>query len=69
MPGLSFGPKLEPVEGLLRADVERFKLACSVCRQPRGACIQCHGDRCTTSYHPMCALKSGYVMEVRRTRS
>jgi len=38
--------------------------ACCVCRQPQGACIQCDGPKCLTAYHPTCAMKAGFHLDV-----
>ncbi|XP_024541624.1 histone-lysine N-methyltransferase ATX3 [Selaginella moellendorffii] len=54
---------MEPAAGITRIDLMRFREACAVCKQIHGVCIQC--NKCKTLYHPMCALRAGYHMEVQ----
>ncbi|KAJ7535377.1 hypothetical protein O6H91_12G030200 [Diphasiastrum complanatum] len=54
---------MEPIEGLLKIDLARFRQVCEVCNQSHGACTRC--AKCPKGYHPMCALKAGYHMEVQ----
>eukprot|EP00850_Spirogloea_muscicola_P012849 SM000085S23199 [mRNA] locus=s85:26765:34362:- [translate_table: standard] len=68
------GARMEPIAGLRNVNAERFKLVfayvqagimrCMVCRQPHGACIQCDEPGCMASYHPMCAFKAGFMLEM-----
>ncbi|XP_024524621.1 histone-lysine N-methyltransferase ATX4 [Selaginella moellendorffii] len=55
--------KMEPAVGLQGVDTTRFSQACVVCEQVHGACIQC--TKCRTTYHPMCASRAGYHMELQ----
>ncbi|KAM8839787.1 lysine-specific demethylase 4A [Synchiropus picturatus] len=47
--------------------VSRFKLKCVFCRkrmkrEVKGCCVQCSHGRCTTAFHPTCALAAGILM-------
>ncbi|GBG74520.1 hypothetical protein CBR_g18930 [Chara braunii] len=57
--------KMEPIEGLTDVNIAYFKMTCSICKQPHGACIQCDLRGCCVSYHPMCARRCGYFMEMK----
>jgi NuA3 HAT complex component NTO1 len=37
-------------------DKRRFRLECSVCKEKKGACIQCTWKGCKVSAHVSCAL-------------
>jgi len=57
------------VDGLADILPDRFRLTCTVCKTKGGACIQCDYGRCTTSYHPMCALIQGFTMRTMSAES
>ncbi|KAJ7538565.1 hypothetical protein O6H91_11G054400 [Diphasiastrum complanatum] len=54
---------MEPIEGLMKIDPAKFREVCEVCKQAHGACTHC--IKCSKGYHPMCALRAGYHMEVQ----
>lgn len=41
----------------------RWALVCVLCRERRGACIQCSVKTCKTAYHVTCAFKHGLEMK------
>lgn len=57
--------KMEPATGIMRIPPSSFTKRCVICNQVHGSCIQCH--KCSTSYHPMCASRAGYCMELHCT--
>ncbi|KAL3536712.1 hypothetical protein ACH5RR_000078 [Cinchona calisaya] len=54
--------KMEPAVGLLRIPSISFAKACVICKQMHGSCTLC--CKCSTYFHAMCALRSGYLMEL-----
>ncbi|KAL1808010.1 hypothetical protein DCAR_0727409 [Daucus carota subsp. sativus] len=60
---LSDVKKMEPIDGLSRINKDRWKLLCSVCGVPYGACIQCSNSSCYVAYHPLCARAAGFCVE------
>ncbi|XP_071704627.1 histone H3-lysine(4) N-trimethyltransferase ATX1-like [Rutidosis leptorrhynchoides] len=56
--------KMEPVDGLNRVSKDRWKLLCSICGVPYGACIQCSNNSCYVAYHPLCARAAGFCAEL-----
>lgn len=56
--------RMEPVDGVNAVSKERWRLTCSVCKVPYGACIQCSVNSCKTAFHPLCARSAGLYMEV-----
>ncbi|KAM6918291.1 lysine-specific demethylase 4A-like [Xenentodon cancila] len=45
----------------------RFRLKCAYCRkrmkrEVKGCCVQCSHGRCSTAFHPTCALAAGVLM-------
>ncbi|KAL3683187.1 hypothetical protein R1sor_001209 [Riccia sorocarpa] len=61
--------RMEPVDGISSINKERWKLICTVCKVPYGACIQCSKPHCRVSFHPLCARSSGLSMEVTEDKS
>ena len=43
--------------------MSRWSLICSVCRERKGACIQCSVKACKTSFHVTCAFQHGFRMD------
>ncbi|KAJ9537076.1 hypothetical protein OSB04_029809 [Centaurea solstitialis] len=56
--------KMEPIDGLNRISKDRWKLLCSICGVPYGACIQCSNNACYVAYHPLCARAAGFCAEL-----
>jgi hypothetical protein len=56
--------RMEPVDGINAINKARWKLTCSVCKVPYGACIQCVVSNCKVAFHPLCARSAGFCMEV-----
>lgn len=59
--------KMEPIDGLNRVSKDRWKLLCSICGVPYGACIQCSNNACYVAYHPLCARAAGFCAELADT--
>lgn len=55
---------MEPIDGLGRINKDRWKLLCSICFVPYGACIQCSNSTCRVAYHPLCARAAGLCVEL-----
>ncbi|CAN4090750.1 unnamed protein product [Withania somnifera] len=55
---------MEPIDGLSRISKDRWKLLCSICAVPYGACIQCSNHTCRVAYHPLCARAAGFCVEL-----
>jgi len=60
---------LEPLGDLDRIPASRFRLLCRICRKRHGAVIQCSQLRCRLPFHPLCAQRAGWRMEVREAQS
>ncbi|XP_057540933.1 histone H3-lysine(4) N-trimethyltransferase ATX1-like [Amaranthus tricolor] len=56
--------KMEPIDGISRINKDRWKLLCSICGIPYGACIQCSNNNCYVAYHPLCARVAGLCVEL-----
>lgn len=56
--------RMEPIDGVNRISKDRWKLICSICEVPYGACIQCSEHNCRVAYHPLCARAAGLCVEV-----
>ncbi|XP_060181088.1 histone-lysine N-methyltransferase ATX2-like [Lycium barbarum] len=56
--------RMEPIDGLRRISKDRWKLLCSICGVPYGACIQCSNHTCRVAYHPLCARAAGFCVEL-----
>ncbi|XP_009802433.1 histone-lysine N-methyltransferase ATX2-like [Nicotiana sylvestris] len=56
--------RMEPIDGLSRISKDRWKLLCSICGVPYGACIQCSNHTCRVAYHPLCARAAGFCVEL-----
>lgn len=56
--------KMEPIDGLSRISKDRWRLLCSICGVPYGACIQCSNHTCWVAYHPLCARAAGFCVEL-----
>ncbi|KAF3791741.1 Histone-lysine N-methyltransferase [Nymphaea thermarum] len=56
--------KMEPIDGLNMIHKDRWKLLCSICGVPCGACIQCSNSSCRVAYHPLCARAANLCVEL-----
>ncbi|KAJ3698232.1 hypothetical protein LUZ61_001937 [Rhynchospora tenuis] len=56
--------RMEPIDGISRINKDRWKLLCSICTVPYGACIQCSHHNCCVAYHPLCARAAGLCVEL-----
>ncbi|KAF7837087.1 histone-lysine N-methyltransferase ATX2-like [Senna tora] len=56
--------RMEPIDGISRINKDRWKLLCSICGVPYGACIQCSNNSCRVAYHPLCARAAGLCVEL-----
>lgn len=64
IPEVSIGcpEKMEPITKISSIPPSRWSLVCVLCRQRKGACIQCSVKTCKTAYHVTCAFKHGLEM-------
>ncbi|KAG0365443.1 putative PHD type zinc finger protein with BAH domain-containing protein, partial [Gamsiella multidivaricata] len=62
--------RLSPVESIGRIRHERWKQACSICKQKAGACVGC-GEGCKKVFHVTCAREAGYkiAFEMQPTKN
>ena len=59
---LNFNQPEVLIEGIHRISRERAELVCCICGQRGYGCVQCSSRSCSTSFHPYCALKAGYLL-------
>lgn len=64
IPEVSIGcaEKMEPITKISAIPASRWSLVCVLCRERKGACIQCSVKTCKTAYHVTCAFKHGLEM-------
>lgn len=64
IPEVSIGcaEKMEPITKITSIPASRWSLVCVLCRERKGACIQCSVKTCKTAYHVTCAFKHGLEM-------
>lgn len=64
IPEVSIGcaEKMEPITKISSIPASRWSLVCVLCRERKGACIQCSVKTCKTAYHVTCAFKHGLEM-------
>ncbi|XP_045532052.1 PHD finger protein rhinoceros [Pieris brassicae] len=64
IPEVSIGcaEKMEPITKIGSIPQSRWSLVCVLCRERKGACIQCSVKTCKTAYHVTCAFKYGLEM-------
>ncbi|KAK7086898.1 E3 ubiquitin-protein ligase Jade-2 [Halocaridina rubra] len=65
IPEVSIGSveRMEPITKIPNIPQSRWALVCVLCRERRGACIQCSVKTCKTAYHVTCAFKHGLEMK------
>ena len=56
---------LVAVTGLEHIRAEKSQLSCTVCKQTKGAVVQCSFGNCRVAFHPLCARMAGYHMPIR----
>jgi hypothetical protein len=55
---------MEPIVNVNKIPKDRWKLKCTLCKKPQGACIQCqYSKRCAKAFHVTCAMKHGLEMK------
>ncbi|XP_053623698.1 PHD finger protein rhinoceros [Plodia interpunctella] len=64
IPEVSIGcaERMEPITKISAIPASRWSLLCVLCRERKGACIQCSVKTCKTAYHVTCAFKHGLEM-------
>eukprot|EP00116_Pleurobrachia_bachei_P004087 sb/3464349/ len=65
IPEVGFGnvEKMEPITRIKQIHPSRWAGSCSFCQEKVGACIQCSGEECYTSFHPSCAYDNRCYMK------
>ncbi|KAF9512649.1 hypothetical protein BS47DRAFT_1330128 [Hydnum rufescens UP504] len=56
---------MEPIDNVRKIPKNRWKLACSLCPNRMGACIQCDNRSCFTAFHVTCARKHNMLMPMK----
>ncbi|XP_077963146.1 protein Jade-1 isoform X2 [Gasterosteus aculeatus] len=64
IPEVSIGcpEKMEPITKVSHIPASRWALACSLCREHTGTCIQCCMPSCIVAFHVTCAFDHGLEM-------
>ncbi|KAM8900138.1 LOW QUALITY PROTEIN: protein Jade-1 [Spinachia spinachia] len=64
IPEVSIGcpEKMEPITKVSHIPASRWALACSLCREHTGTCIQCCMPSCIVAFHVTCAFDRGLEM-------
>ncbi|XP_053290708.1 protein Jade-1 isoform X2 [Pleuronectes platessa] len=64
IPEVSIGnpEKMEPITNVSHIPSNRWALICCLCKEKRGACIQCSAKNCRTAFHVTCGLHAGLEM-------
>ncbi|XP_060938911.1 protein Jade-1 [Limanda limanda] len=64
IPEVSIGnpEKMEPITNVSHIPSNRWALICCLCKEKRGACIQCSANNCRTAFHVTCGLHAGLEM-------
>lgn len=57
---------MEPIEGIDLIPKNRWKLICYICKQKKGACIQCSNRNCFQAYHVTCGKRAGIYMNMTK---
>ncbi|KAI9292955.1 hypothetical protein K502DRAFT_331936 [Neoconidiobolus thromboides FSU 785] len=67
IPEVSFGSSvyIEPIEGVDTIPKSRWKLICYLCKQRKGACVQCSVKSCSASFHVTCAFFAKFTMKYK----
>eukprot|EP00897_Mesotaenium_endlicherianum_P008024 jgi/Mesen1/724/ME000011S00059 len=56
---------MEPIRNVDQVSRERQRLACSLCREKCGFCVQCSHGMCAVAFHPLCARNAKLRMEIK----
>lgn len=56
---------MEPIEHIENISKLRWKLKCSLCRETKGACIQCDVKTCYAAFHVTCARKQKLLCSMK----
>ncbi|KAI8906839.1 PHD-zinc-finger like domain-containing protein [Gorgonomyces haynaldii] len=56
---------MEPIEGIDQIPKSRWKLMCYICKQRRGAPIQCSSKHCFVPFHVGCARLAKLPMQIK----
>ncbi|XP_019955315.2 protein Jade-1 isoform X3 [Paralichthys olivaceus] len=64
IPEVSIGnpEKMEPITNVSHIPSNRWALICCLCKEKRGACIQCSAKNCRTAFHVTCGLHASLQM-------
>jgi hypothetical protein len=65
IPEVGFGnvERMEPITKCELIPQSRWNLLCIICKEKKGACIQCSVRSCTVAYHVTCAVKAGLYLK------
>ncbi|KAI1823570.1 hypothetical protein F4861DRAFT_314615 [Xylaria intraflava] len=58
---------MEPVMDVEKVPKSRWKLACYICNQPMGACIQCGNKACYQAFHVTCARRARLFLRMKNS--
>lgn len=56
---------MEPVMDVEKVPKNRWKLACYICNQRMGACIQCGNKNCYQAFHVTCARRARLFLKMK----
>ncbi|KAG8835553.1 nuA3 HAT complex component nto1 [Serendipita sp. 399] len=56
---------MEPIEHIENISKSRWKLRCSLCKDIKGACIQCDIKSCYSAFHVTCARKQKFLCSMK----
>ncbi|KAM7189268.1 peregrin [Rhypophila sp. PSN 637] len=59
---------MEPVMEVEKVPRTRWKLACYICNQRMGACIQCSNKSCYQAFHVTCARRSRLYLKMKNSQ-
>ncbi|KAG8833225.1 nuA3 HAT complex component nto1 [Serendipita sp. 400] len=56
---------MEPIEHIENVSKSRWKLRCTLCKDIKGACIQCDIKSCYSAFHATCARKQKFLCSMK----
>jgi len=67
IPELYFADKtvMTDIEGFNNISKDRFRYECLVCQKKSGTIVNCDKGQCKKAFHPECALRAKYFLDVR----